>query len=98
MEYPDLQMGGGGGGGGGGGVTPPRGEGGGGGGGGGHPDPEIRWGGFFRPFGPQFGLRIRGWGDGPPGPLPWIPHWHVLNKNENIINAGYWVLPKHRKK
>ena len=34
----------------------------------------------------------------PPGPLPWIPHRHVLNKNENIIDAGYWVLPKHRKK
>ena len=33
--------------------------------GGGHPDPEIRGGGgraenlFFRPFGPQFGLKIR---------------------------------------
>ena len=30
--------------------------------GGGHPDPEIRKGGlnfFFRPFGPQFGLKIR---------------------------------------
>ena len=27
---------------------------------------------FFRPFGPQFGLKIRG--GGPPGPLPWIRH------------------------
>ena len=44
--------------------------------GGGHPDPEIteepglnRT--FFRPFGPQFGLKVRvgGW---PPGPFPWI--------------------------
>ena len=37
----------------------------------GHPDPNIRAGGqtpkkFFRPFGPQFGLKIRG------GTLPWI--------------------------
>ena len=38
-----------------------------GGGGGGHPDPEIRGGG--RPFGSQFGLKIRG-GPGPPGPSP----------------------------
>ena len=37
------------------------------GGGGGHPDPEIRGGGgrrsqekFFRPFRPQFGLKIEG--------------------------------------
>ena len=28
---------------------------------------------FFRPFGPQFGLKIRGEG-GSPGPLPWIRH------------------------
>ena len=27
---------------------------------------------FFRSFGPQFGLKIRG--AGPPGPLPWIHH------------------------
>ena len=37
----------------------------GGGGGGGFPDSEIRWGAvskikLFRPFGPQFGLKIRG--------------------------------------
>ena len=42
---------------------------------GGHPDPEIRGGGgglkknLFRPFGPQFGLKIRGAG-GPPGTSP----------------------------
>ena len=46
------------------------------GGGGGYPDPEIRWGPgvqkvFFRPFGPQFSLKISG-GPGPPRPLPWI--------------------------
>ena len=41
---------------------------------GGHQDPEIRGGGgrlpkkFFRPFKPQFGLKIRG--GGPPGPSP----------------------------
>ena len=43
------------------------------------PDPEIRGEGggglqktFFRPFGPHFGLRLRG--DEPPGTLPWICH------------------------
>ena len=40
-----------------------------------HPDPEIEGGGglkkiFFRPFGPHFGLRIRGEGSGPLGPSP----------------------------
>ena len=40
----------------------------------GHPEPEIRGGPglqkrFFRPFGPHFGLKIRGW-PWPPGPLP----------------------------
>ena len=41
----------------------------------GHPDPEISGGEsggglriFFRPFGPQFGLRIWGGGGGAPGP------------------------------
>ena len=46
-------------------------------GGGGHPDPDIRRGGlkkiFSRPFGPQFGLKLRG-EPGPPEPLPWIRH------------------------
>ena len=23
--------------------------------------------------------------------------WHILNKNENIINAGFWVLSENRK-
>ena len=41
---------------------------------GGHPDPEIKGGGWsqknlFRPFGPQFGLKIRG-AAGPPGTSP----------------------------
>ena len=41
-----------------------------------HPDPEIGSGGgavlinFFRPFGPQFGAKIREGGAGPPGPSP----------------------------
>ena len=54
----------------------PSDNGGGGGGGGRDPDPEIRGGGvgglhkqFFRPFGPQFGLKLRGG-----GALPWIPY------------------------
>ena len=44
---------------------------GGGGGVSGHPDPEIRGGPisiFFRPLGPQFGVKVRG--GGPPGPSP----------------------------
>ena len=28
---------------------------------------------FFRPLGPQFGVKTRG-GGGPPGPLSWIRH------------------------
>ena len=44
----------------------PLGKGGGGGGGGGNQKT------FFWPFGPQFGLKLRG--GGPPGPLPWIRH------------------------
>ena len=48
-------------------------------GGGGHPDPEIRGGGaglqkgFFQPFDPPFGLKIRG-GPRPTRPLPLIRH------------------------
>ena len=35
---------------------------------------------FFWPFGPLFGLKIRGGGGGGglPGPLPWIRHWISL--------------------
>ena len=64
VAYPDLQIKGGG-----------EGR-------GGHPDVEIRGRGqsqksfFFRPFGPQFGLKIRG--KGPPGPLSWIRHCNPL--------------------
>ena len=37
----------------------------------GHRDPEIREGPkIFSPSGPQFGLKIRGRGGEPPGPLP----------------------------
>ena len=46
-----------------------------------HRDPEIEEVGegarkiFVWPFGPQFGLKMeRGWGEAPPGPLPWIHH------------------------
>ena len=59
---------------------------GGGGGGGGGPRKKM-----FGPFGPQFGLRIRG-GPEPPWPLPWIRHWFASNRfyisgalNENIV-------------
>ena len=50
---------------------------GGGGGGGGLPKN------FFRPFGPQFSLKIRGGGGGPPRPLPWIRH--CINASRIII-------------
>ena len=38
---------------------------------------------FFSPFGPQFGLKIRGGGrgGGSPGPVPWIRHWANSIKN-----------------
>ena len=49
-----------------------------GGGGNDHPDPEMRGTPvskkFFRPFGPQFGLKIKGGSRGP-GSLPWIRQW-----------------------
>ena len=31
----------------------------------------------FRPFGPQFGLKIRGEAPPPPGALPWNRHWFI---------------------
>ena len=58
----------------------------------GHPDPEIR--GrlglekiFFLTFGPQFGLKmgVRGGGTGFPGPLPWIRHCRLQNRNSISI-------------
>ena len=61
-----------------------------------HPDPEIR--GrlglkkiFFRTFGPQFGLKIgvRGGGTGFLGPLPWIRHCRLQNRN-SISIIGTW--------
>ena len=76
----------------------------GGGGGSGHPDPEIRSGqspkNFFRPFGPQFGLKIRG---APPRPLPWIRHWYSVLFNDDkirfdvreskiVLDAGFCVV------
>ena len=39
---------------------------------------------FFRPFGPQFGLKITGKGGGVPGPLPWIRHTFKLGKFPNF--------------
>ena len=36
---------------------------------------------FFRPFGPQFHLKIRGVGGGPPRPLPWIRHCKPSRKS-----------------
>ena len=51
-------------------------------GGSGHPDPEIAAEGrglkknFFRSFGPQFGLKIRG--DRPPGPSPGSVTGYIL--------------------
>ena len=56
-----------------------------------HPDSEIR--GrlglekiFFRTFGPQFGLKIGGKrGGGFVGPLPWIRHCRLQNRNSISI-------------
>ena len=62
----------------------------GGGGVGGHLDPEIRGKPglkkfFFRPYGPQFGLKLRGKGGGSPGLLPRICHWkHEVAQNTYI--------------
>ena len=65
---------------------------GGGGGGGGRPDPEIRGRGpglkkcFFRPFGPQFGQKIRG--EEREGPLPWIRHYNrLLRMNPKVVTV-----------
>ena len=41
---------------------------------------------FFRPFGPQFGLRTKG-APGPPGSLPWIRHWGLLNTSEKTLRV-----------
>ena len=36
---------------------------------------------FFRPFGPQFGLRLRGGGEGGGWALSWIRHWNMSSKH-----------------
>ena len=72
-----------------------------GGGGGGNSDPEIREGPvsqkiFFRPFGPQFGLKIRaGGGAGPPVPSPgsangeWFePRSHFMSRLSLIVRVN----------
>ena len=52
----------------------------------GHPDPEISRGQsqkkFFRPFWPQFGLQIRGWGRAPRAPTLNPP---LYQEEENIM-------------
>ena len=60
-----------------------------GGGGGGHPDPEIRGGGLktivFRPFGLQFGLKIRR-GAAPPAPSLDPPlSGHVTSRHVTVM-------------
>ena len=45
---------------------------------------------FFRPFGPQIGLNIRGEPGPLPGPLPWIHHWLIP---ANVMYATYNVRP-----
>ena len=39
---------------------------------------------FFRPFGPQFGLKIRGGEGGPPGPSPWSATG-VVSKSTHLL-------------
>ena len=75
-------------------------------GGGGHPDPEIRVGGtvskkIFRPFGPQFGLKIRGLGPQAPPldppllcPTSGILHYVMLSVmisfiRHNVTEEGF---------
>ena len=63
----------------------------------GHPALEIGGSGavsknFFRPFGPQFDLKIRG----RPRPLPWIRHWgacSALVKVFETLHASSVVYP-----
>ena len=70
--------------------------------GGGHSDPELgrartpKF--FFRPFGPQFGLKIRAGGAGPPVPSPgsanceWFePKSHFMSRLSMIVRV-YVVL------
>ena len=55
---------------------------------------------LFRPFGPQFGLKIRG-GGRPPGPLPWIRHWNMLSliSSETVDwQLSCLVMGEHLKK
>ena len=42
-------------------------------------------GGLFRLFGPQFGLKIRGGGASPPGPLTWIRHGQLFKVRSDIV-------------
>ena len=61
------------------------------GGGGGHPNSEIRGGppvspkNFFRPIGPQFGIKIKGGGGRRPGPSPG-------SAAEVVAYGGWWHL------
>ena len=59
-------------------------------GGPGHPDPEIRGGGL--PFGPHFGLKIRGGGPRPPrslpGSAPALYYWWAVLC---VVNGGYYM-------
>ena len=57
---------------------------------------------LFRPFGPQFGLKIRG-GGRPPGPLPWIRHWNMQSFELISSETVDWqlsclVMGEHLKK
>ena len=66
-----------------------------GGGGGSHPDPEIRGDqspkNFFQPFGPQFGLKIRGCLS-PPGPSPRsATAGHFSSTQKNIKSHQWWL-------
>ena len=72
-----------------------------------HPDPEIRGGSlkkiFFRPFGPQFSLKIRWWGwggggTGPPSPSPGSTTAHIYHLSTHrdhsiFINTLTLYLP-----
>ena len=70
-----------------------------GGGGGGHPDPEIRGAPglpnfSFRPFGPQFGLKIKE-GPRPHRPVPWICNFTTQEMFAEVLLTVFRSFQKY---
>ena len=57
---------------------------------------NFTWKSFFRPFGPRFGLKIRG-GTCPPGPFPWSATAFRIAKilicNYELVISGAFPFP-----